>query len=79
MQDNYAIQANCHQEMQYSWKFKFKFMPLNLLHLLWPSTMGENVCDWWCDTRVEFTLFLVSQKYIVLTMGTKLCRMFKDA
>lgn len=54
-------------------------MPLNLFHLLWPSTMGENVCDWWCDTRSEFTLFLVSQKHIVLTMGTKLCRMFKDA
>jgi hypothetical protein len=49
-------------------------MPLNLLHLLWPSTIGENVCDWWCDTRVEFTLFLVSQKYIVLTMGTKFCK-----
>ncbi len=53
-------------------------MPLNLFHLLLPSIMGDNVCDWWCDTRGEFTLFLVSQRYIVLTMSIKLCRMFKD-
>jgi hypothetical protein len=43
----------------------FKFMPLDLLHLLWPSTMGKNVCDWWCDTRGQFTLFLVSQVHFL--------------